>query len=150
MVFMKGLTTMKYILLISLLALISTQIISMAMGYMSGTPVYMSQHLLRLKADFASNNTAIIPQNFECFMTNCDITAHPSLSDDDFNAVNEFCGPGWPSTVCLFYDYLTFRYRMCEGLITEFDSQYYFDGKKAYVLGVERTDIVVSLKVSNS
>jgi len=50
--------------------------------------------------------------------------------------------------VCLFYDYINFRYRICEGLITEFDSQYYFDGKKTYVLGVERTDIIVSLKTT--
>lgn len=145
---MKGWTVMHYVGFFLILALISTKMITMSMGYMSGTPVYMSQYLSRLESDFSSNDTAIIPKDFECFMTNCDFTSNPALSEDDFVMVNEFCGAGWPSTVCLFHDYIDFRYRMCEGLITEFDSQYYFDGTKAYVLAVERAGIIVSLKTA--
>lgn len=141
---MRGNSLLFYTILLLIVYFVEESTFLSLAGGVRGVPLQVNRILEQVHGDLVAGDSASFPKGVRTFVADCDLPSHPSLTDEEFDRVLDSCdhpyeaNERWPGTVCVFYDFQGYEYRMCKELLYRPARNHFFDGTSAPTLKVER------------
>ncbi len=130
---MKGLSLLIYTIFLSIIFFVNQSAFLQIAGSLNGVPVQVEFVGSTLYSQIQAQETFNPPKDMEVFLSNCLLPSHPNLDVEDYEIASERC-EGFPSVLCVFYNYYSSRFRFCKPMWQELDKQYYFNGTTSPLL----------------